>query len=92
MSKQIDQAGDDDEFTLVESPLSQRVTRDGVSVDVEIYGNGAGQWILEVVDAQNTSHVWNEHFATDQLALDEALRTIDEDGIDSLSSPEPDLD
>lgn len=68
----------DDEPELVESALSQEVTRNGVTVKVEIYGDGDGKWILEIVDQENTSHVWEEHFETDQLALAEALRALDE--------------
>lgn len=74
----------DDEPEFVESPLSQQVTRNGVTVKVEIYADGYGKWILEVVDEQNTSHVWEEHFETDQLALIEALRALDEEPLEFL--------
>lgn len=71
--------GDDDqEPEFIESPLSQNVTRNGVSVRVEIYADSHGGWILEVVDAENASHVWDDRFATDQQALAEALRALDE--------------
>lgn len=64
----------------VHSPLSQPVTRDGKTVQVEIYEDGEGGWILEIVDAYFNSTVWNESFQSDQDALDEALRTIAEEG------------
>jgi hypothetical protein len=73
---------DEDEPEFIESPLSQRVTRSGVTVKVEIYGDGDGKWILEVVDAENTSHVWEAHFETEQLALDEALRALHEEPLE----------
>jgi hypothetical protein len=63
---------------LIESPLSQSVTRDGVAVRIEIYGYADGGWILEVVDADSASHVWEARFETDQQALAEALRALDE--------------
>ena len=66
------------------SPLAQSVTRDGKTVSVEIYEDGEGGWLLEVVDEFKNSTVWDEPFATDQEALDEALRTIAEDGIHAL--------
>ena len=66
------------------SPLSQSVTRNGVEVRVEIYGDSQGGWILEIVDAENTSHVWDEHFETDQQALTEALRALDEEPLQFL--------
>ena len=71
--------GDDDqEPDFIHSPLCQSVTRNGVEVRVEIYGDSQGAWILEIVDAENTSHVWDEHFETDQQALTEALGALDE--------------
>lgn len=75
---------DDQEPDFIESPLSQSVTRNGVEVRVDIYGDSQGRWILEVVDAENTSHVWDEHFETDQQALTEALRALDEEPLEFL--------
>ena len=75
---------DDEEPDFIESPLGQGVTRNGVTVQVEIYGDSNGRWILEVVDAENTSHVWDEHFETDQLALTAALHALDEEPLEFL--------
>ena len=66
------------------SPLTQPITHDGKTVRVDIYEDGAGKWILEVVDEYNNSTVWDDPFPTDQDALNEALRTIAEEGIESL--------
>ena len=60
------------------------MTRNGVQVRVEIYGDMQGGWILEIVDAENTSHVWDEPFGTDQQALTEALRALDDDPLEFL--------
>lgn len=73
---------DTKEPEFIESLLSQNVTRNGVSVRVEIYGDSNGGWILEVVDAENASHVWDAPFETDQEALAEALRALDEETLD----------
>jgi hypothetical protein len=75
---------DNDEPDFIESPLSQRVTRNGVTVQVDIYGDSEKRWILEIVDAENNSHVWDEHFETDQQALDEALRALEEEPLEFL--------
>jgi hypothetical protein len=78
-------SGDDDEgCDFIDSPLSQSVTRNGVTVRVEIYSDSNDRWILEIVDAENTSHVWEEHFETDQQALTEALRALDEEPLEFL--------
>ena len=75
---------DDQEPDFIESPLSQSITRNGVEVRVEIYGDSQGGWILEIVDAENASHVWDEHFETDQQALTEAIRALDEEPLEFL--------
>jgi hypothetical protein len=48
---------------------------------MEIYDDGKGGWLLEVVDEFATSTVWGDSFATDSAALAEALKTIDIEGI-----------
>lgn len=66
------------------SPLTQSVTSDGKTVKVEMYEDGEGGWLLEVVDEYGNSTVWDTSFGSDRDALDEAFKTIDEEGIDSL--------
>lgn len=67
--------------SLTVSPLGQRVTRDATAVEVEIYGDGKGAWLLEVVDEFGNSTVWDDPFPTDSAALAEALNVIDSEGI-----------
>jgi len=60
------------------SPLSGRVTRDGVTVQVHIYrfaGTDEG-WTLEVVDHEDGSTVWKGAFDTDVEAYDAFERCI----------------
>ncbi|MBW8830492.1 MAG: hypothetical protein JF606_13860 [Burkholderiales bacterium] len=54
------------------SELSQYVTRGEEAVRVDIYENGEGGWILEIIDRYNNSTVWDDPFPSDQSALDEA--------------------
>ena len=77
---------EDDEVKM--SPLCQPVTRDGKTVQVDIYDDGDGGWILEVVDEHNSSAVWDGAFEADQSALDEALSAIENEGIDALIGPD----
>ena len=72
------------------SPLSQSITRDGKTVQVRIYEDGEGGWLLEVLDEHLNSTVWDDPFLSDKDALDEALKAIDEEGIDSLIGFPPD--
>jgi len=67
---------------LIQSPLSQTITRDGHSLQVDIYRlEEEIDWLLEVVNEEGTSRVWDDRFATDQAALDAAHEAIDEEGI-----------
>ena len=74
-----------DKITYIESsPLSGRLTSEGVTVDVQIYrfADLDERWVLRVIDEQNTSMVWDATFATDRDAYAEFYRTreTDEDG------------
>jgi hypothetical protein len=68
------------------SPLSGMVTREGISVRVEIYRlvEGDKSWTLEVVDHEGASTVWDDRFATDKEAYAEFYRTLETDGIRSF--------
>ena len=74
----------EDERYPVHSPLSQRVMRGETTVEIEIYEDGKGGWLLEVVDEFGNSTVWDDPFVTDGGALAEALNAIDTEGIESL--------
>jgi hypothetical protein len=77
---------DDEEDELINSPHACTVTRDGVSVRIWIYRGAREEgWTLEVEDAQGGSTVWDDRFASDQAALDEAMQTIESDGIQSFT-------
>ena len=72
----------DDEYRIINSPLSQTITSAETTIDVRIYrGEHEPAWILEVVDDAGGSTVWEETFRTEQDALKEVLRTIDDEGI-----------
>jgi uncharacterized protein len=75
--------------SLIQSPLSQRIVRDGTAVEIEIYEDSKGGWLLEIVDEFWNSTIWDESFPTDTAALQEALRTIDNEGIASVIGDAP---
>ncbi|MDA0661491.1 MAG: hypothetical protein O3B08_01460 [Proteobacteria bacterium] len=67
---------------IVHSGLSQRVTVEGHEFSIEIYRlEYEDVWALEVVDQKGTSTVWDDLFDTDQAALREVLKTIEEEGL-----------
>jgi len=67
------------------SPLSQKLVRDGIAVDIQIsYDVEQRGWILEVIDHEGGWTAWNEPFPTDRSALDAALLTIETEGVTSF--------
>ena len=73
-----------DEIDLIYSKHCQSVSKDGKTVRVEIYSSGKDDWLLEVVDEENNSTVWDDLFPTDDEAFLEFQRTLDEEGIESM--------
>ena len=64
--------------------------RDGTKVQVDIYrGEDESGWILEVIDKENASTVWDEPFDTDREALEEVMEVIERDGIRSFLDEHP---
>lgn len=79
----------DDEYKLIFSTLSNRITRDGITVDVQIYrGRDEEGWLLEVVDHLGGSTIWEDRFSTDAEAYQEAMATIESEGIGSFAAAE----
>lgn len=78
---------DESEPDFVQSPLSQSIARHGVTVKVEIYGDSEGKWILELVDRDDASHVWDERFETDQAALDVAIEALETEPAEFAGQP-----
>ena len=69
------------------SPLSQSVTRDGITVRVAIYRvpEIEGRWSLEVVDRFETSTVWDDLFDTDEDAFVAFEDALEAEGIGNLT-------
>ena len=72
----------DREPNIVTSGLSGPITRDGVSITLEIYRlEGDTDWSLEVVYNHGTSIVWDDRFKTDDLALAAFEQVVVEEGM-----------
>jgi hypothetical protein len=77
---------------IVMSPLCREIIKDGTRVQVDIYrGEDDSSWILEVIDEENASTIWDEPFDTDREALDAVIKVIEHDGIRSLLEGESEL-
>jgi hypothetical protein len=73
---------------LIHSALSCTIREDGTEVRIDIYRLESTDWSLELVDETGASTVWNDLFPNDKAALDEALKTIREEGIRTFLSGE----
>ncbi|CAN7467487.1 hypothetical protein LJR221_003089 [Agrobacterium tumefaciens] len=72
---------EDDDPNLVTSGKSKRIVVDGYPFSIDIFRlETYTTWTLEVVDHQNTSHVWDEQFESDTEARDVAVKTIKAEG------------
>ncbi|SEA36474.1 baseplate wedge protein 53 [Microbulbifer marinus] len=81
-----------DQFEPTESPLSQAYSEGGVTVQIDIYEDGEGGWLLEIVDENDNSTVWEDSFDTEKEALEEALDALREEGISTFVGPVQETD
>lgn len=74
---------------IVESPLSQTVTVDGVTVQVRIFKLEEDDgWTLEVTNESGTSTVWEDPFPTDADAFEAFQRAVEAEGIETFLDDE----
>ena len=67
---------------LVTSGHSGPITRDGVSITLEIYRlESDPDWTLEVVNDRGTSIVWDDRFASDDLARAAFEQVVADEGM-----------
>lgn len=67
---------------LVRSNFSGSLTRDAVTVRLEIYRlESDRQWVLEVVNQNGTSIVWDDLFDTDRAAYEAFEAAVAKDGM-----------
>ena len=61
---------------LISSRHNGFFTRDGVTVEICIHRLPDTSWVLEVVDAEGTSIVWDDEFETDDPAMQGEMTII----------------
>lgn len=77
----------DEDFVPRESELSQPYREGEVTVQIDIYEDGEGGWLLEIVDENNNSTLWEDSFDSEKEALDEALDALRDEGIATFVGP-----
>lgn len=73
-----------DEIELIYSKHCQKVASNGQTVELLIYSSGKNDWILEVVDKDDNSTVWDGEFETDDEAYRELQSALAEEGVESM--------
>lgn len=73
-----------EDYQLIFSSLCQTIFYYGRNLNILIYKDVDTEWMLEIVEGKSKSALWKDTFATDQLALNEALTTVEDNRIDSL--------
>lgn len=73
-----------DDPVIINSNFSRDFSRDGISVEVHIYRLENSGWVLEVVDKDKNSIVWDEEFATDHAANHEFLNAVELEGLEGI--------
>jgi hypothetical protein len=77
----------DDDIELIHSPLERTISHGAASVRIFIYREPSdAHWHLELEDHLGGSTVWDDAFDSDQAALDAALSSIDEEGLESFAA------
>ncbi len=73
-----------EEIELIYSPLQRSIVKEGQTIQVKIYKSADSGWFLEVVDEFDNSTCWDDQFLSDQDALDEILKAVEEEGINAF--------
>lgn len=68
-----------------ESDITKEIEKDGSRVTIKVYkAEEEGGWILEIVDEGWNSTLWDDLFPSAKEALDEGIKAIDKEGIQSF--------
>lgn len=73
---------------LAYSALSRTVREGDTEVRIEICRLESTDWSLSVVDETGALTLWSELFPTEQAALDEAMKAIRKEGIETFLTGE----
>lgn len=66
------------------------ITRDGKTVCIDVYPDGEGRWVLEIVDQDWNSTAWDETFTTAEEAMRTGVEAVEKEGIDAFIGPQDD--
>jgi uncharacterized protein len=80
-----DTLADDEDYPIIDSPLSQSLLVEGHRFEISIYrGVDEPDWILEIINAKGTSFIPVGRFRTDKDALGAALADFENEPIEDF--------
>ncbi len=74
--------------STADATQSSEITRDGKTVRIDVYPDGEGGWVLEIVDPDWNSSVWDETFATAEEAMRTGVEAVEKEGIGAFIGPQ----
>ncbi len=78
--------------STADATQSTEITRDDKTVRIDVYPDGEGGWILEIVDQDWNSTAWDETFATAEEAMRIGVEAVEKEGIDAfIGEDEPSM-
>lgn len=70
---------------VIRSALSRTIEEDGVSIELKIYrSESQAPWSMEVLCEDGTSTIWEDTFATDEIAERVFLETLANEGVSTF--------
>ncbi len=70
--------------STADATQSTEITRDSKTVRIDVYPDGEGRWVLEIVDQDWNSSVWDETFTTVEEAMRAGVDAVEKEGIDAF--------
>ncbi len=73
--------------STADATQSTEITRDGKTVRIDVYPDGEGRWVLEIVDQDWNSTAWDQTFATAEEAMRVGVEAVEREGIGAFIGP-----
>ena len=74
--------------STADATQSSEISRDGKTVRIDVCPDGESAWILDIVDQEWNSRVWDETFATAEKAMRAGVEAVEREGIDAFIGPQ----
>ncbi len=73
--------------STADATQSTEITRDDKTVRIDTYPDGEGGWILEIVDQEWNSTLWDDSFSTAEEAMRVGVEAVEREGIGAFIGP-----